>query len=733
MVPVRRELTVAPGNVGKGALDVRLSWSDGTPAADVGLVVRCASDPAPRAELQRAVTDAQGLAHFAELFAGDVTLRPDLREPFPATVVEDATRTVAFTLPQALDVVGRVVGPNGSAVGSASIWCDGEEHRNAQMRRAVDCAADGTFRLRDVTSSAMFGARARGFLPSPCVTPSSLTIGANGARTIELQLGLPGGRVHGRVLDPDGKPIAGARVLAGPRGGFQMRLASGLNATAPLPAAVETDAEGSFELIDDLPLPDAKNPGPLSIHATARGYPVWSGEVAVAAGTITFVEIRLGLPTRVEGRVLDFAGQPLAGVKVLAAKEDRGGWYWNVFPPLECRSDSEGRFAFDWVATGPCELNAHDFMRPDIGRAQAVVECKAGTTTTCELRMDLGRIIAGRVEDKEGAPLAGWSVYADNELPQWHPRQARTAQDGNFRILNLGEGRHDLKVRGPGRIEVLASLDDVRVGTHDVVLVVENAQDRSASLRGRVVDPDARSLGDVVVTLHEVGKRMGFFVTIEANGSFERRTQPGRYRLSVQRGGLTLLTTPIFVVEADRACELGDVEFPRPGSVEITFAGSLAGASPILSHSDGWGGRTTLIERDGVWSAQDVVPGTWTIHLEPFPRSSCVRGAEVEVRTGETTRVEVQVEGVVRVPLWITGADPDDVQIDARDANGRLLLREQFGYDERDGGIRSSIQLPLGRATVEVRSGGRFGKADVDVDQDSERANPTAIAVRAGG
>ena len=44
--------------------------------------------------------------------------------------------------------------------------------------------------------------------------------------------------------------------------------------------------------------------------------------------------------------------------------------------------------------------------------------------------------------------------------------------------------------------------------------------------------------------------------------------------------------------------ELGDVVFPRPGSVEITFAGSLGGARPILSRTDGMGGRTTLTERD---------------------------------------------------------------------------------------------------------------------------------------
>lgn len=754
--PTNSRHAIATERSTQGALDVRLSWSDGTPAAEIGIVARSASDPAPRAEYERAVTDAQGLAHFPDLHAGDVTLRPDLREPFRAAVEAGLTNTIEHTLPVGLDVAGRVVGPDGAAVGAASIWCDGEEKRNSQMRFAVACGEDSSFRLRDVSERGLLGARARGFRASPCVTPGALTVGADGARTVELRLEPGGGRVHGRVLDPDGLPLARARVLAGPRGGHSVKLTSGVDGTAPSPAAVETAADGSFELLDSF------EPGEHPINAAARGYPLWSGSVVVGVGVSTLVEIRLLPPARVEGRVLDFDGRPIAGVDVLAAEEVRGGWYWHVFPPPRTRSDADGRFELQWIPPGPCELNAHDNPRPQIGRARGIVECASDVTTTCELRLDRGNVIAGRVEDTEGAPIAGWSVHADTQMRESYPRHTTTAEDGSFTILNLGKGAFDLAVRGPDRGAPRARVPNVRVGTTDVVIVAANAHAGSGSLRGRMVDPDARSLEDVVATLWQVGQREGHFVEFDAGtGSFDERTQPGRYRLNFRRGERALLTTPVFVVEEDRTCELGDVEFQRPGRVEIALA---PGASDLLADLG-------LVQRDlelsleagdaimsdradlrnGLWIAEHLRPGTWSIFLTarlPTSRRGdsgydaevqhlmqvqrfAARGVEFEVRSAETTRVELALERAFEVPLVLVGSDSEEFTIDARDADGRLLGRWRIGFGSIEERQRFTLQLPAGRARIEARSGvDRTGRAEVTAVAVARDGPPTEIVLR---
>lgn len=739
-----------------GALDVRLSWSDGTPAASVGLVARCANDPAPRAEYVRAVTDAQGLAHFADLHPGKVRLRPDLRAPFDATVEAGATSSIAYTIPRGLDVTGRVVDANGGAVATASIWCSGEEINVAQMRHAADCATDGTFRLRDVSERTSFGARAHGHRPSPCVTPVNITVGSDGTRAVELSLGESGGRVRGRVLDPDGLPLARARVLAGPRGGHNVQLPSRIGATAPTPAAIETAADGTFELVDDL------EPGVQPIHAMARGYPLWSGEIEVIAETTTSIEIRFVRPARVEGRVLDFEGRPIANVDVVAAKEERGGWYWNVFPPSRTESDADGRFALDWIAPGACELNAHDDRRPRIGRARSTVSCTPGATTTCELRLERGNVIAGRVEDSDGAPLAGWSVHADTQMHLTYPRSTRTGADGRFELLNLGGQAFDVSVRGPDLGPPRVTEPNVPVATKDLLLVVPDAHAGTEMLRGRVVDPDARSFADVVATLWRVGTKEGHFVGIDSrSGAFEARAQPGEYRLIFSRGSLRLLTTSVFVVEEGRTRELGDLEFPRTGRVEIALAAEsdvfldglgLSRADLKLWLESGEPEVSEGLEFSGeVWRSEELQPGTRSITLiarQPKSRRGdadherevqllaqvqrvVVRGAEVEIRSGETARFELALERAFRVRLVLVGVDPQDITITARDAAGVLLSRWRVSFVSTSDRLPYSIDLPVGRAVVEVRSGeDRVGRAEIEVDGGARDPTPIEVVLR---
>jgi RNA polymerase sigma-70 factor, ECF subfamily len=727
---VLREPIGAPASSNTGALDVHLSWSDGTPAAEIGIEIRCEKDPAPRSESLHGVTDARGVAHFAELFAGRVTLLPDLRDRFSAVIEAGATSTIAHTLPSGIVVEGRVVGPAGEVVAAASIWCKGLNFECPDMKRAVACAADGSFRLRDVSAEATLGARARGFQPSPCVLVEDLLVASNGARTIELQLGASGGRVTGRVLDPKGAPVAHARVVAGPNGGRRLYLPTQVSASTAAPATIETAEDGTFELIGDL------EPGVQPIYATARGFPVWQGEVAVVAGVTANVEIRLERPARIEGRLLGIDGQPIARAKVIAAKEDRGGFYWHALPPSKCTSDDQGRFVLEWIAPGACELNASDSARPEIGRAHATVNCLAGETTSLDLRLERGRVIAGRVQDKSGAGLAGWRVDAETTIVgAWAPRNVRTAADGSFTLLNLGEGTHSLAVRAPRTGVARARADGIAVGTLDVVLVVEDAGVQPGTVSGRMIDPSGHSLADVVVSLWPIGRKEGVFLDLDVNtGIFRGKAQPGRYRLLTYRGTRELLTSAEFMVEEGGVSELGDLVLQAPGRVEIVMTGkapmrTLTGMRVSLVRVDGPHNPVLCTETDGVWCAEDVVPGPWSVRLGDS--DLCVRGADVAVRSGATTRVEMQVERAIVVPLTFTNPAWGQVTIEARDGSGKLIWRQLQGFDAKDGRVETTISLPVGHASVLVRTdAGTSGTVEFEVFESVRNSRPIEIVLR---
>ncbi len=725
----KREPLTTPAKPKTGALEVHLSWSDGTPAAGVGLIARCENESLPRVESFRGRTDAQGVLHFPDLFAGKVALVPDMRARFEAEVEAGATRTVEHTLPAGIEVDGRVVDAADQPVGTASIWCKGNEPSTPDTHLAVACAADGSFRLRDVSGAATIGARARNFRPSSSVRVEDVPIGPQGVRTVELQLGASGGRVHGRVLDADGSPLEHARVLCGPRGGFGVELKSGTRALAAVPATIETDKDGSFELLDDF------EPGMQPIFATARGCPVWEGQVKVEADTTAFVEIRLEHSARIEGRVLGFDGTPVAGARILASTEDRGGWHWDMFPASKSVSDAQGRFSLDWVRPGSCEINAEDFQRPEIGRAHTSVTCKAGETTACDLHLERGNTISGRVQDKNGAPLSGWGVYSESAsmVSQWYPRRAKTAADGSFTLLNLGDGDHNLAVRGPDRGPPRARAFKIAASTKDVVLIVADADAQAGTLRARIVDSTGHSLADVELTLWRTGGREGHFLSFDTStGAVEARAQPGQYRIQVGRGGQELFTSAQFQLEDSRVTELGNLSFGSPGRVEVTITGLPEAAHrsghPELEALDRFASRS-LEWQDGVWRSGDVSAGHWVVSLPPMIKGLCLRGGEFEIVSGKTVKLELKTEPALPVELAFTNPGAGDVTIEARDGGGQLLCCQRLGLEQKESVSRWTIYLPAGQASVELRTlEGLVGKVELDVN--ASLHTPVQITLR---
>jgi uncharacterized GH25 family protein len=132
----------------------------------------------------------------------------------------------------------------------------------------------------------------------------------------------PGASLSGEVLDGDGRPVPGARVI----------LAYSSNSTDYL--AARTDAAGRFDF------PHADLHAPLSrwiIEVEAAGFAPASKAVSPGSQQ-PLLQFRLSRGRPFHGRVVDRQGRPVAGIEVRPR--------WACMDHLDWRtaSDAEGRF-----------------------------------------------------------------------------------------------------------------------------------------------------------------------------------------------------------------------------------------------------------------------------------------------------------------------------------------------------------------------------------------------------
>jgi len=273
--------------------------------------------------------------------------------------------------------------------------------------------------------------------------------------------------IRGRVLDPSGQPVAGARVtLPSPR----------LRYNDPMPTT-DSRADGRFEFA----LPEKLRNAILkfkdaTLTAAAPGFGV-GGTPGIDG--VAEIEIRLvaeGPP--LEGRILDEGGNPVVGAKVttegvyaprlgpdgldriLQERSNKVLWaeasYFSA--SLTATTGADGRFSMPGV--GADRIASLTISGPTIAQTKAQAMTRGGPSVTFEgrdpqtgelsstiltSRFDLAvsttRILEGVVRDAEsGQPLAGWLVvgsaapkgkYSATQIRAW------TDADGRYRLIGL--------------------------------------------------------------------------------------------------------------------------------------------------------------------------------------------------------------------------------------------------------------------------------------------------------
>jgi beta-lactamase regulating signal transducer with metallopeptidase domain/protocatechuate 3,4-dioxygenase beta subunit len=186
-----------------------------------------------------------------------------------------------------------------------------------------------------------------------------------------------GVRVKGRVLDPDGKPVAGATVAPALTG-------TGNSLTGDSRFSVPTKADGAFEML--LPASHEAQYNLVAHDGKIFQWRRWANGVLPPIRTkpgeeITDVTLKLTHPATVRGRVVDDKGKPVAYREVRASAADK--WENRYYDPTTTTKE-DGTFELRFIRPGEQYIQVAPFW--------LLAEHAPGKTTQ-KLQLKAGQIV----------------------------------------------------------------------------------------------------------------------------------------------------------------------------------------------------------------------------------------------------------------------------------------------------------------------------------------------------
>jgi large repetitive protein len=375
------------------------------------------------------------------------------------------------------------------------------------------------------------------------------------------------GRLRGKVVDPQGRPQAGAEVVAVSQGALGERAFS---PSDPVADRAVTDPQGRFEL------PHVRPRQSYEVRASRAGaFPAAQsatvGDPAAQPRDLTLV---LAPARAARGKVQDPAGRPIAGAEAAVRPALRPGSSDDAeadetgMPPFQ--SDAQGVFSLPELPAAEVELSIRRK-----GYAPAVfpalrIPNGTGPADLGTITLRPGATLAGRVIDHRGQAVPGGEIFLldrpaspqemDRALKDRKPA-ATAAADGRFSIEDLARGAPvQVVVRSPGYL--IAQARAVRPPTQKPVVI---RLEPEAALRGRVVDEAGEPVSGARIDLRwqaflpeepdrPVGEAILRDTRTDGEGRFELRGLPaGTARVGV--------SAPAFVPR-----EGIEVALPRPAT-----------------------------------------------------------------------------------------------------------------------------------------------------------------------
>jgi uncharacterized GH25 family protein len=443
----------------KGSLRLEGQVIDADEKAVSGATVVLASNP-PRS----ATSGDDGGFAFDGLVGRPYTLTArspkGVAGPITARLTDKSEPIVLRLAPGAKVIVDVVDASTGKPLDGATV-----ELRSADVIRQT--TKDGSTTFISIPAG---GYQLAAWAPGRAVTHQWLGIDIGEEHeTLRLE---PGANVTGRVVDPGGAPVSGARVTYHGASNWSQQ-------ADPRFDGVETGKDGAFEF--------------AALPAGSFRFAATHGELARAESQLVTLDgktevhditITLGAGAIVRGVVVDAKKQPVPSARVRIGVTARNRMIFE--PPRQAYTDASGAFEIKGLPRG--ELSAvamHESGASDT----AEVSTTNGNVDNVTLTIDVTGSISGVVVDPQGNPLEGVQVSAGPnfrdqgatiDFTQFRLRgfpEELTDSAGTFRLTGLAPGSymiHAARTTDGGRARRAAIEGTVaQTGTDNLKIVLQ--------------------------------------------------------------------------------------------------------------------------------------------------------------------------------------------------------------------------------------------------------------------
>lgn len=483
--------------------------------------------------------------------------------------------------------------------------------------------------------------------------PGRLTEVASGSSGVEIQL-KEGATVLGVVVDPDGQPVAGAKI-----GGAALRAES-------TPKGV-SDERGRFRL-ERVPA------GTLFLHVQAEGYPgTYVRDVRVADGEVlTDLEIMLDSGIEVTGQVVDGAGNPVAGAQVRISSLNQ----FMIAAPVVTTTDEEGRYRVPGLrADTPYQGTAthQGYLSGTIEEFESETNRDLGVTTLTE-----GALVRGRVLDENGNPIAGAQISATEhreDMPGLDmivgleglgirtnsAHTTKTNEDGNFSLSGVKSGDYQIRATATGYAAYKSDPMQLSDGVQKELDIV---MDRGGEITGRVIDPNGTPMAGIqVAAMRFMPMPSRSQTETDADGNFRLTgLDEGAYNVSAKSPGfatasvgqITPGSAPIELVFERKGAVRGVVLDVATGNAVEKFSVSCRRATNLsnlnltsldlssLTNFTNTGAENHFQNESGEFRLTDLDPGSYTLSVRSD--QYVTHDLPIEVIAGEEIEVEVELD-----------------------------------------------------------------------------------------
>ena len=628
-------------------LVVRITWAENrTPAARVG--VRVLPQPSSTTSEREGVSDATGSAVVHRIRPGPCWLVTTFTELHRLDLAANTVTTVDLKARHDGFVEGRVVDAAGRAIADARLWLSDGGNPFLGFEVAHSDPA-GTFRV-PFHVGCHLGARKSGYAPS--------RLRMLNARNAPIELVLPrdGGSVRGRVVDPNGHPIADAQLRIGWPGGW---VVPGTTieepAVTPTPASLATDASGAF-------LCEGIEPGSVRVFAWAAGRAPVLERVLVEPGRTSEVTFTLPAGAVVTGVVRDSGGKPVANASIhQVAGNDAMAVGFHEFGRSRTQSDGEGRYRLEDLPGGTVVLTASR----DDANVTATIDLRPDAVSTWDPTLRVVPQLAGRITGPNNEPLAGLRIGAVKSGVPMASRVEVTDAEGRFTLRGFETRRNDLLIAND--VMTLARRNGVVVGNEPLLVRLTADELPTASVRVRILDGDRKPL-DASVLFMSIAHGTGFQCKLSDDGVTRSGfVAAGAYTIKVSAPGYGSVPLAPVQLRAGEECALADVVLEPAGQVEIRLAGETPRVAQLRLLRDD-GETAAWLSFDGDVAKREVPPGSYRALAQIG--NGCA-SMPILVRSKQTTTATLTITpaALVRFECRFAGSRPD----------GRVLVRV---YDE---------------------------------------------------